>query len=148
MLLNRLPDSVVDPVKYQVSHSVSTQIDDPSSIHILCSYLGSYDTQGRCNTFAIGETDVYKRRSNERHDELVLVLEKNGIELADFIRKGSRGREKLEKQHRLAEKGIRGPCVLRPLTYFDVGKSFLIDSLHNVYLGAFVSTIFCEVIDE
>lgn len=113
-----------------------------------CSHLGSYDTQGRCNTFVIGENDVLQRRSNERHDELVMVLEKNAAELSDFINKGSRGKEKLEKQHRLAEKGIRGPCVLRPLTYFDVGKSFLSDSLHNVYLGAFVSTTFCHIIDE
>jgi hypothetical protein len=37
------------------------------------------------------------------------------------------------------EHGIVGPCVLRQLTYFDVGFSFVSDSLHNIYHGAFVS---------
>ncbi|CAF3413639.1 unnamed protein product [Rotaria sp. Silwood2] len=31
--------------------------------------------------------------------------------------------------------GQISPCVLRDLTYFDVGTSFLSDSLHNVYHG-------------
>ncbi|CAF4643372.1 unnamed protein product, partial [Didymodactylos carnosus] len=32
-------------------------------------------------------------------------------------------------------KGHAGHCVLRPLKYFDVGTSFLSDSLHNVCHG-------------
>lgn len=36
-------------------------------------------------------------------------------------------------------KGHRGRCALRELTYFDVGISFLSDSLHNCYHGAAVS---------
>ena len=32
-------------------------------------------------------------------------------------------------------------CVLRSLTYFDVGKSFLADSLHNIYHGVVVSLL-------
>ena len=29
-------------------------------------------------------------------------------------------------------------CVFRGLTYFDVGSSFLSDSLHNIYHGVMV----------
>jgi len=36
-------------------------------------------------------------------------------------------------------KGYRGKCVLRELNYFDVGVSFLSDSLHNCYHGVVVS---------
>jgi hypothetical protein len=36
------------------------------------------------------------------------------------------------------EKGILGPCILRELSYFDVGRGFMADSLHNVYIGSFV----------
>lgn len=36
-------------------------------------------------------------------------------------------------------KGHVGICILRDLVYFDVGKSFLSDSLHNVYHGVIVS---------
>ena len=41
-------------------------------------------------------------------------------------------------------KGYMGPCALRPLKYFDVGKSFLTDSLHNLYGGAMVSILLPE----
>lgn len=42
--------------------------------------------------------------------------------------------------HELRDKhlGHVSPCVLRDLTYFDVGTSFLSDSLHNVYHGVMV----------
>lgn len=36
-------------------------------------------------------------------------------------------------------KGYLGHCALRSLTYFDVGRSFLTDSLHNLYGGTMVS---------
>lgn len=39
-------------------------------------------------------------------------------------------------------KGYRGVCVLRELSYFDVGYSFLSDSLHNCYHGVAVSSVF------
>lgn len=84
--------------------------------------------------------DILRLRDNARHDELVTLHEVNVKELDDFIRNGSRGREKLETKHKLSTKGVRGPCVLRSLAYFDVGSSFLTDSLHNIYLGLFVST--------
>ena len=66
---------------------------------------------------------------------LVILHEVNVKELDDFIRNGSRGREKLEAKHNLSTTSIRGPCVLRSLVYFDIGSSFLPDSLHNIYLS-------------
>ncbi len=91
----------------------------------------------------MAEGITIQKRSNTRHDELLIIYQENAKELAAFIeRGGSRGRKKLVEKHQLLVKGIEGPCVLRSLAYFDVGSSFLVDSLHNVYLGAFVSIIF------
>lgn len=44
-------------------------------------------------------------------------------------------------EHKVSERGILGPCVLRQLKYFDVGFSFVSDNLHNVYHGVFVSAM-------
>jgi hypothetical protein len=51
-----------------------------------------------------------------------------------------------KKQHFVKDTELRdrlrghiNPCVLRDLTYFDVGRSFLSDSLHNIYHGVVVS---------
>ena len=46
-------------------------------------------------------------------------------------------------------RGHISPCILRNLTYFDVGHSFVSDSLHNVYHGVVVSDLqvnFCKII--
>ena len=57
-----------------------------------------------------------ENRSNQNYDE---VMKKSN--LSDDQRKG-----------------YLGPCALRSLKYFDVGQSFIADSLHNVYAGAMV----------
>lgn len=113
--------------------------------HLVYSFSlsGIYDTKGRCNVFVMTDGDTLQKRNNQRHDELLLIYEANEKELAAFIKRGDRGRDKLEKKHQLLVKGIQGPCVLRSLAYFDVGSSFVVDSLHNVYLGVFVSIPFC-----
>lgn len=52
--------------------------------------------------------------------------------------------QQLMKSNQLRDR-LRGhvsPCVLRKLKYFDVGTSFLSDSLHNVYHGVMVSDIY------
>ncbi|CAF3619678.1 unnamed protein product [Rotaria socialis] len=60
-------------------------------------------------------------RTNETYDIFMNTYEKerftNNNELRDRLR------------------GHIGPCALRSLTYFDVGTSFLSDSLHNIYHG-------------
>ena len=35
--------------------------------------------------------------------------------------------------------GLKRSCILRELKHFDVGQSFVVDSLHNIYHGVFVS---------
>jgi hypothetical protein len=44
-----------------------------------------------------------------------------------------------KERHKNNEMGLKRPCILRELEHFDVGKSFVVDSLHNIYLGVFVS---------
>ncbi|CAF4829076.1 unnamed protein product, partial [Rotaria socialis] len=65
-------------------------------------------------------------RTNETYDIFMNTYEKerftNNNELRDRLR------------------GHIGPCALRSLTYFDVGTSFLSDSLHNIYHGVMVSS--------
>ena len=85
------------------------------------------------------KNDKLQLQNYKRHDELVLIKEANESSLAAFVHQGNRGCHKLEEKHKLAVKGIQGPCVVRPLAYFDVGSSFFVDTLHNVYLGVFVS---------
>ncbi len=64
-------------------------------------------------------------RTNETYDVFMNIYKnerfKNDTELRDRLR------------------GHISPCVLRDLTYFDVGSSFLSDSLHNIYHGVVVS---------
>ena len=63
-------------------------------------------------------------RTNETYDTLMKRLKRdkslNYNELRDRCR------------------GHVSPCILRELSYFDVGTSFLSDSLHNIYHGVVV----------
>lgn len=97
-------------------------------------------------SFAIHENDdpVFER-SNARHDFYQRQLRKNVDELSKFT--GSHGRPALLQSHRNAVKGAKGPCVFRSLSEFDVGHGFLFDSLHNLYLGLFVSRIFSNILN-
>ena len=82
-------------------------------------------------------------RSNSRFDILFnLKLLHEQIEQSFPARQ----RKKLIKQHELEEKGIIGPCILRELTYFDVGHGFMAYSLHNIYIGLFVCRL-CRYLD-
>ena len=92
---------------------------------------------GSVVTFTLfGNGQPICKRTNERHDLLLEQLRRNEVELAGFT--SYRGRPALIDAHRKTEKGVKGPCILRALSKFDVGRSFLVDSLHNIYLGVFV----------
>ena len=94
--------------------------------------------RGHVNSFSWDfekEDDIFER-SNQRHDELIILQQQNELLLQSLV--GGRRTAQLQANKR-SEKGISGPCILRQLSHFDVGKSFLVDSLHNVYLGAFMS---------
>ena len=111
--------------------------------HLTNLYLGfsvPTNNQGSIVSFAIHENgDPVFERSNARHDFYQSQLKKNATELAKFT--GSHGRPALLQSHRNAVKGAKGPCIFRSLSRFDVGRCFLFDSLHNLYLGLFVSRI-------
>ena len=89
-------------------------------------------------SFAIYEKDDWVfERSNARHDFYQKQLKRNAVQLA--LHPGSCSRSALLRSQNNLVKSEKGPCVLRSLSMFDVGQSFLFDSLHNFYLGLFVS---------
>ena len=93
---------------------------------------------GHVRSFSIARSDFdgIHGRSNERYDALFDLLK---------LQEQLRNCLPLNQQRKAAitdkstEKGILGECILRQLGHFDVGRSFMVDSLHNIYLGAFVS---------
>lgn len=92
---------------------------------------------GHVRSFAATDADLgdILMRSNERYDILIEILELQQ-QLKDLWPRDRRSTEPpVDKRN---EKGLIGNCVFRELKYFDVGRSFLADSLHNVYIGAFV----------
>lgn len=96
---------------------------------------------GHVRSFA-AESDVLHdtvQRSNIRHDTLLALKESRDSKRIQLPQKDRKKQEKLDtkKNH-----GILGPRVLRACSKFDVGSSFMSDSLHNVYIGAFVSVLF------
>ncbi|CAF3863670.1 unnamed protein product [Rotaria magnacalcarata] len=74
------------------------------------------------------------KRSNKRYDELITIYQLQQ-QLKDLWPNKKKLPDVLIDEQR--EKGIVGVCLFRDLTYFDVGRSFMSDSLHNVYIGAF-----------
>ena len=85
---------------------------------------------------ALEETPL---RSNTRFDDLLdLKLLHEQMQESFPPRK----RKALVEHNKEEEKGILGPCILRELSFFDVGCSFMADTLHNVYIGSFVSRLF------
>ncbi|CAF1090882.1 unnamed protein product [Rotaria sordida] len=68
------------------------------------------------------------------------IRELNDIEIEkinrhSLDRKGKRQLKQKLIKNKESEHGILDPCVLRQLTYFGVGFSFVSDNLHNVYQG-------------
>ena len=64
-------------------------------------------------------------RTNQTYDELMKIDQKKRATIKTELRDQMRGHV--------------GVCILRDLTYFDIGNSFLSDSLHNIYHGVMVS---------
>lgn len=130
-----------------VSHSLLCLVSKSRShrkeakMYQLLSLGSSVSTrnEGSIVSFAIYEnTDPVFERSNARHDFYQKHLKRNAVQLSHYS--GSRGRPALLKSHKNLVKGATGPCILRSLSHFDVGQSFMFDSLHNLYLGLFIST--------
>ncbi|CAF4443131.1 unnamed protein product, partial [Rotaria magnacalcarata] len=95
---------------------------------------------GNVQSFATTCADLMEiqKRSNMRFDLLLdikLLHDQLRQSLLERIDKA------LMMQHKIEENGITGPCIFRELSYFDVGNGFMADSLHNVYIGAFVRCV-------
>ena len=114
---------------------------DYLSLNRIYIFLGKSmptNKNGSIVSFAISQNDLSANaRTNDRYDELLEQLRRNEDQLSKLSDR--RGRRAFKEAHKNEVKGVKGPCVLRKLPKFDVGQSFLVDSLHNVYLGLFVS---------
>lgn len=98
-------------------------------------------TNGHVRSFA-AESDVLnniQERCNIRHDVLLALKQSRDCYRGQLPKREQKYQEKCDQKKNC---GILGPCVLRRCTMFDVGYSFMSDSLHNVYIGAFVSVLF------
>ncbi|CAF0842181.1 unnamed protein product [Rotaria sordida] len=81
---------------------------------------------GNARVFLQNDNDDFELRSNDTYDEAVALLQRSSSkERRESITSLNSGLE-----------GLRGPCELRTLKYFDVYQSFLSDTLHTLYEGA------------
>lgn len=100
------------------------------------------ENDGNVRSFAMTshDFDQIEIRCNMRYD-ILLDLKFLHERIQKTFPAGKK--KQLMKKHKIEGKGILGPCILRQLSYFDVGRSFMADTLHNVYIGAFVCGLFC-----
>lgn len=96
------------------------------------SYLGitvltQQKSKKKIRVFPLISTDQSqpRLRSNQTYDEL--------------INANLNGHRRSKIDDRNQRRGQIFTCTLRQLTYFDVGRCFLTDSLHNIYHGVVVS---------
>jgi hypothetical protein len=105
---------------------------------LLLGFMVPTNKKGHVRSFSISDqaelSDIVIR-SNQRYDILIDIYQLQK-ELVDHWPRHRHSKEPPTDKRN--EKGLMGVCVLRELAYFDVGRSFLADSLHNVYIGAFV----------
>lgn len=99
----------------------------------------SNDGHVRSFSTSVDDLDDIDKRSNERYDQLIDVIQAHKQLNYHLARNKQLKDSSIVKQY---GKGIAGVCIFRELTYFDVGRSFMADSLHNIYAGAFVRNIF------
>ena len=101
------------------------------------------DKGGHVRSFSVNQYDIENipTRCNERYDVLI-----NVFELQQQLRSiwPKKKRLMIELANEENEKGIMGVCPLRELAHFDVGRSFMTDSLHNIYIGVFVRKIYID----
>lgn len=96
--------------------------------------------KGSTRSFAMtnDQLEQVELRSNRRYD-MLLDLKYRHQQSLNSLNNLPKGQKKvLKAQYETAEKGILGECIFRSLKFFDVGMSFMGDSLHNIYGGTFV----------
>jgi hypothetical protein len=84
-------------------------------------------SKNKIRVFPVDKYTLTSPRNNNLYDSI----------MKDFD--NTRTENQIKEDDRL--KGHRGKCILRELTYFDMGVSFLSDSLHNCYHGATVRLV-------
>ncbi|CAM4791834.1 unnamed protein product [Rotaria magnacalcarata] len=91
---------------------------------------------GFVRSFAVGLNllKTMQQRCNVRYDTLLALKQFRDFQRTQLSKKDQKEQEKVDQQK---NRGILGPCLLRSCSMFDVGHSFMSDSLHNVYIGAF-----------
>ncbi|CAF4840678.1 unnamed protein product [Rotaria sp. Silwood1] len=94
---------------------------------------------GHVTSFIINADETINPRSNDQYNELLETMKLNNEELASLTT--DRDIKAAKLRHTESQMGLKGPCCLRELKYFDFGQSFVVDSLHNIYLGAFKKVI-------
>ena len=101
-------------------------------------FMIATENGGHVRSFAQSHQDfnLIHERSNDRYDALIDLLQLHR-HLRSFLPNSKQKKSAINDKKN--EKGIVGECLLRQLAYFDVGRSFMVDSLHNIYIGAFVS---------
>ncbi|CAF1626901.1 unnamed protein product, partial [Didymodactylos carnosus] len=103
----------------------------------------------RIRTFAIMKDDVRPMpRNNQLYDDIMAIYAERLREKVEKSNKNSKPpslsnirkpQKRLTKEEKIDQtKGFLGTCHLRQLTYFDMGSSFLYDTLHNAYHGLMV----------
>ena len=102
---------------------------------VSCGASGGFVRSFAMKLDGLKETE---QRCNHRYDTLLVKKELRETQEKELPKKGKKQHEQQAKQE---NRGILGECVLRDCTMFDVGLSFMSDSLHNVYIGAFVSAL-------
>ncbi|CAF4644078.1 unnamed protein product [Rotaria socialis] len=102
-------------------------INDPVGFHscVRCTIRGKYvqSGNGTIRVFIKSTEDDIENRSNVLYDKHIFILSKR--------------KSKLKPNENDHACGQQGPCLLRDLSYFNVGQSCVADSLHNVYAGTF-----------
>jgi hypothetical protein len=109
------------------------------------SMVTSGSSGGSVRSFALPSNLLrnVEQRGNTRHDVLLTLKAARDRQRARLPLARQKRQEKCDKQR---NHGIQGPCILRSCSEFDVGASFMSDSLHNVYIGAFVRVL-AQVLD-
>ena len=101
-------------------------------------FMIATENGGHVRSFAQSHQDfnLIHERSNDRYDALIDLLQLHR-HLRSFLPNSKQKKSGINDKKN--ERGIVGECLLRQLAYFDVGRSFMVDSLHNIYTGVFVS---------
>ncbi|CAF3944826.1 unnamed protein product, partial [Rotaria sordida] len=97
-----------------------------------CTHCENIKTgNGNARVFLQNDNEDFELRSNDTYDEAVALLQRSSSEeKRDSITSINNGLD-----------GLRGPCELRTLKYFDVYQSFLSDTLHTLYEGTLTRLI-------